>query len=197
MFAHFGSLLFGSAFWFGLDDVETAEWAGAISFLILALISLIATLCFMPVGTTYKELAMGNILEYKERVEGTIGIVPYAWCFLIKNFVPQVLLVLFINLADSKEKKFGEYGGYPNWPYQVLGILSFVCLFVIVLVGLILPETYGILDTHDRHLFNTTLIPVKMNKDVEENNENTPSFPVAVPEAENAQEVQELVEKEA
>jgi len=197
MFTHFGSVLFGSAFWFGLDDVKTAEWAGAISFLVLALVSLIATMCFMPEGTTFKDLAMGNILEYKERVEGTIGIVPYAWCFLIKNFVPQVLLILFINLADSKDNKFGDYSGYPNWPYQVLGILAFVFLFVIVLVGIIIPETYGILDTHDRHLFNTTLIPVKM-KDAEENkDENTPSFPVAVPEAENVHEIQELVEKEA
>ncbi len=60
------------------------------------------------------------------------------------------LLILFFNLALSKTKdgrsKFGHYEGYVALPYQVLGILTFVVLF---LAGVIFPDVYATLDTHE------------------------------------------------
>jgi len=75
-----------------------------------------------------------------------IGDVPFLWCFLIKQFIPHVLIILFINLATSKRSNgdplFGNFGGYENQPFQALGILTFVFTLVLVIVGVIFPQLY-------------------------------------------------------
>jgi hypothetical protein len=79
--------------------------------------------------------------------------VPFLWCLLIKQFIPHVLIILFINLAQSNNGVaapddgpiFGGYGGYENRPYQVLGILTFAFAAFLFLVGLAFPDVYATL----------------------------------------------------
>jgi hypothetical protein len=72
---------------------------------------------------------MGNIMALKEElVESLVGYIPYAWAVVMKHVIPQVLLVLFFNLAFSKtdhgQWEFGNYRGYLTWSYQVLGVIG-------------------------------------------------------------------------
>jgi len=77
--------------------------------------------------------------------------VPTSWCYVIKFFVPHVLLILFINLALSKTSNglptFGNYGEYVALPYQVLGVLTFAFVAALLLIGLFFPGVYEALDT--------------------------------------------------
>jgi SNF family Na+-dependent transporter len=45
------------------------------------------------------DLYMGNVLELKSELESSVGYIPKVWPFLLKHFIPHVLLILFINLA--------------------------------------------------------------------------------------------------
>ena len=99
------------------------------------------------------DLAFGNMRDYKNTLEKVIGWVPTAWCLLIKHFIPQVLLILFINLATSEnddgKSLFGRYGDYPMEPYQAIGIFV-VCLSIAVFfVGLLFPDVYSGLVSYD------------------------------------------------
>jgi len=88
-------------------------------------------------------------LSLRKKLEPVVGTVPILWCFLIKQIVPHVLLILFVNLATSKTDKgksnFGHYGEYETTPYQVLGILSFSFMVFLILLGLVFPSAYDIL----------------------------------------------------
>ena len=149
MITSLGSVLFGCAFWFGLET--HAIWAG---FLAMALFYLVGSLLTLRVlQGSFTELAFGNMWDFKSKVEPTIGYIPSAWCLLIKHFVPHVILLLLVNLGNTKNKagkpNFGNYGSYVAAPYQVLGILTFVFAVVVVLTGAIFPELYSVLDTHE------------------------------------------------
>jgi hypothetical protein len=87
------------------------------------------------------ELTMGNIVALKEELlESSVGYIPYAWAVGMKHVIPQVLLVLFFNLAFSKTDhgrwEFGNYGDYSTWPFQVLGVSCVVLEHAIVCAGL-------------------------------------------------------------
>jgi len=92
------------------------------------------------------ELSFGNIVRLRNRIQPVIGAVPFLWCFLIKQFIPHILIVLFINLATSKNENgdpnFGNYGGYEKQPFQALGILTLVFTLVLVIIGVIFPKIY-------------------------------------------------------
>ena len=101
------------------------------------------------------DLAFGNMRDYKNtmEMEKVIGWVPTAWCLLVKHFIPQVLLILFINLATSEnddgKSLFGRYGDHPMMPYQAIGIFV-VCLSIAVFfVGLLFPDVYSGLVSYD------------------------------------------------
>ncbi len=102
------------------------------------------------------DLAFGNMRDYKNTLGKVIGWVPTARCLLIKHFIPQVLLILFINLAasenDDRKSVFGRYGDpypYPMEPYQAIGIFV-VCLSIAVFfVGLLFPDVYSGLVSYD------------------------------------------------
>jgi hypothetical protein len=102
------------------------------------------------------DLAFGNMRDYKNTLGKVIGWVPTARCLLIKHFIPQVLLILFINLAasenDDRKSVFGRYGDpypYPMKPYQASGIFV-VCLSIAVFfVGLLFPDVYSGLVSYD------------------------------------------------
>ena len=180
MFGNFGSILFACIFWFELQNV----WAGFVALVGFYCVCIGATIFMLnkkiasesgmeSLGSAMKDLAFGNILLFKERVEPVIQYVPTLWCYLIKQFVPHVLLLLFVNLAQSKtddgKSKFGNYEGYIAAPYQILGIFTFVLACAIFLVGIVAPDAYSVLDTRI---------------DEEEDNKSKPKFPVESPEEE-------------
>jgi hypothetical protein len=98
------------------------------------------------------EVYFGNIVALRDRMQVHIGPVPFVWCVLMKHFIPHVLIILFVNLAQStvvigevqlEAPLLGNYGGYPNAPYQILGILVVVFTLVLFLVGAIFPDLYA------------------------------------------------------
>ena len=99
------------------------------------------------------EIAFGNIFDLREELASTAGFLPKIWAVLIKQFIPHSLLILFINLASSKNEdgdpQLGNFGGLTNWPFQVIGygvVLFAVSLFF---VGLVAPGLYEGLDLLD------------------------------------------------
>lgn len=161
IFANFGSVLFGCGFWYGLQNV----WSGFVALFLFYAAFIVVTLFMLykkksadvssgsSMGVMLYDLALGNVLSFKKKYESLAGTIPWLWCFLIKQFIPHVLLILFVNLAQSKtsdgRSQFGNYGGYVFLPYQVLGILTFVFAMVLFLAGVIFPDVYAALDTHE------------------------------------------------
>jgi hypothetical protein len=64
----------------------------------------------------------------------------------MKYFIPQILIVLFVNLAGSDngkgEPNFGGYGSYVTYPFQFLGILTFAFTLFLFSVGFAKPDLY-------------------------------------------------------
>ena len=177
MITTFGSVLLASGLWFGLE--ENAIWAGFLASAITYSLGMAVTIVLLrrkmkteesseTLGAAMIDLAFGNMRDYKNTLEPVIGWVPTAWCLLVKHFIPQVLLILFINLATSENANgkfnFGNYGDYPIEPYQAIGIFV-VCLSIAVFsVGLLFPDVYNGLVSYD-------------DKALEG---DKPSFPVAI-----------------
>merc|ERR1712232_726857 len=84
---------------------------------------------------------MGNISRLRDQMQPVIGYTPFLWVILMKNFVPHVLIVLFINLCASPNGA-GTYGDFAIRPYQLLGLLCFILAIFLFLVGLLVPEVY-------------------------------------------------------
>jgi hypothetical protein len=95
-------------------------------------------------------------VDLRDKIEPVIGHFPYGWCFLNKQFIPQLLLILFVNLSQSPTESgqpvFGHYGSYVTKPFQVLGILTFVFAAAIFTLGFVFPEAYKPLRLPDGHL---------------------------------------------
>ena len=92
-----------------------------------------------------RDLYMGNVKELTRELEVSVGKIPRAWPLLLKHFIPQVLLVLFINLVFAKNEsgtEFAHYGGYSTWPFQVTGIFVVVLVSSIFILGAFMPEKY-------------------------------------------------------
>ena len=81
-------------------------------------------------------------MDLRNQLSETVGFLPSAWAIMIKQFIPHILLILFINLARAQDG-LGAYGGYAQWPYQVLGYASMFFAAVLFLVGLLLPDFYN------------------------------------------------------
>jgi hypothetical protein len=161
IFANFGSVLFGCGFWYGVQNV----WSGFVALFLFYTVFIAVTLFMLykkksadassgsSLGEMCYDLALGNVLSFKKKYESLAGTIPWIWCFLIKQFIPHVLVILFVNLAQSKtadgRSKFGHYEGYVALPYQVLGTLTFVFAMVLFLAGIIFPNIYAALDTHE------------------------------------------------
>jgi SNF family Na+-dependent transporter len=108
--ATFGSLLFASMVWFGVKG--STFWLGATCFLVIYgcglayCMNLLKAMVDEENGTDIvyllKELTMGNILQLRSELQSSVGYMPWIWAFLMKHFIPQILLVLFFNLFFSK-----------------------------------------------------------------------------------------------
>jgi len=95
--------------------------------------------------SAFSELIMGNVLQLKNHLESSVGKMPALWPYLVKHFIPQILIILFFNLTGSRnalgEILFGHYEAYP-FPYQMVGIFVVVLVFVILLIGLKIPDSF-------------------------------------------------------
>ena len=93
------------------------------------------------------ELALRNVMELREQLSSTIGFLPKIWAYMMKQFIPHVILILFINLAQSSNEDgqplFGNYGGFPDWPYQILGFGTVIFALGLFLIGFFFPELYS------------------------------------------------------
>lgn len=104
-------------------------------------------------GELVWDLFFGNVEALRSEINSVVAAkgqwrVPLFWSFLIKFFIPPVLVLLIIGslaseTADGKST-FGHYEGYPAG-YQVLGIVMALLALVIVAVGAIWPNAYAML----------------------------------------------------
>jgi hypothetical protein len=155
-FTHFGSLVIASGLWFGLD-VDKAVWGGFLGLFLCVSVGLGATFFLLAKkiaqepekwnwNTILYELCLKNVMDLRAELSSVVGYMPWVWAFAMKNICPHILLVLFINLAQSENGEgdplFGNYSGYVAWPFQILGILAVVFAGTLILVGIAMPLVY-------------------------------------------------------
>ena len=172
MFANFGSVFIACCLWFGLDS-DAEVYSGFIALIGGYLLFTGATLymCQQKIqqepekwnwSTILYAVGLKNVMTLREELQSVCGYMPWAWGFAMKHLIPQVLLILFINLcrADNGKGKaqFGNYGSYVNMPFQFLGILCVCLVFVIAVVGMAVPAIF--------EPFDLTTIEVGLAKDV-------------------------------
>lgn len=157
MLANFGAVTLGCIVWY-TAPVKAAVWAGFVAFFLFyfAGVGITAFFAKKVVATSdgkwtmksiFWEIYFGNILKLRNEMQEVIGPVPFVWCLLMKHFIPHVLIVLFVNLAqsdtDEGKDQLGGYGGYPTNPYQVLGIIVVTFTLVIFVLGVLFPDLYA------------------------------------------------------
>ena len=156
MFTHFGSIIIACGLWFGLNS-DNQVWGGFLGLFLCFFTGIAVTGWLLsqkmneePGKWTWSsiiyQLTLGNVMELRAELSSVVGYLPWIWAFALKNIIPQILLILFINLAQSKnadgDSVFGHYGGYVTWPYQVLGILVVCFAGIFVLVGFAAPKIF-------------------------------------------------------
>lgn len=154
LIANFGSVLLACGLWFGLTNV----WAGFIGLIGWYLAGLGVTYYYLTkhlandtegkwtMKTLFWELYFGNVVALRNRMQRYIGRVPFVWCVLMKHFIPHILIILFVNLAQSQNSfgpLFGNYGGYVMLPFQALGIVCFSFTLFLFVVGVLFPYLYA------------------------------------------------------
>ena len=87
------------------------------------------------------ECAYENMSRLRDQIQPVIGFIPFIWVVLMKNFVPHVLIVQFINLCASSNGA-GNYEVYAIRRYELLGLLCFTFAIFLCFVGLLVPEVY-------------------------------------------------------
>mmetsp|Transcript_10865 Transcript_10865/g.15901 ORF Transcript_10865/g.15901 Transcript_10865/m.15901 type:complete len:590 (+) Transcript_10865:119-1888(+) len=114
-FANFGGIALASGLWFGLRD---NVWAGFVGLICIYVLFTGLAISLKKTETTKEALYvlyLQNVLELRDEIKPVIGWTPYGWCLLIKHFIPQILLILFVNGAsaqnDNMKSIFGRYGG--------------------------------------------------------------------------------------
>jgi len=143
MFANFGGAALGGGLWFGLKRV----WPGFVGYISLYVaFTVLAFLTMKPdVENKIYTLFFENVMDLKAELQLVIGWVPTAWAMLIKHFIPQILLILFINgltaKGDDGKPKFGNYSGFAQ-EYQQVGISCVVWIAAAFLIGVAFPSVY-------------------------------------------------------
>ena len=130
-FANFGSVALACGLWVGLGNI----WAGFVGFVISY--AVFTALAVFFVSQRVKEdgrslrsglydLFLRNVMDFKTELESVIGWVPSIWAISLRYVIPQVLLILFVNLASSTngagESKFGHYSG------KLIGNVHAICI---------------------------------------------------------------------
>lgn len=171
----FVPVIIASGIWFGLDKApmswSKSDWSLMWGFIALIL-SLIAGLLItymlaemerkkransgypaeeLDARRYYGNLFMGNMWHLRDQLVGVVRYIPTIWFYMIRFFIPQILLILFVNLAATKVtdetgrvrgSQFGNYELYPRG-YQALGITVFCIALLILVVGIVLPDAYA------------------------------------------------------
>ena len=156
LLASFGSVILASLVWFGVSG--NTFLLGLVCF--VAVYGMGVYYCYKKLdhmentaeGFTLRvlcdEIIMGNILDLRADLEGSVGYIPYAWAVLMKHVIPQVLLILFFNLAFSRTDHgrwaLGEYADYRVWPFQILGLSLVIIVFGTVGVGLVKARLFDV-----------------------------------------------------
>jgi hypothetical protein len=163
--ANFMSVIVASGLWFGLK--EYALVGGFVALACIYLVGIGITSYFLwkkmqesPGKWTWKSIiwavSFKNMFDLRDRLRETVGWVPWVWAFFMKQFIPHLILILFINLAAADnaegESLFGHYGSYVTWPFQVLGFMSVAFVLFLFLLGLAAPNLYTGLELVDEKI---------------------------------------------
>jgi len=151
----FGSVVVACAVWFGMNDSDpdTALWAGFVGLIVCYAVGMAFIFYLMSKkkqadpSLTWKDMCyalfMKNVMDLRRDLSEVVGPMPAIWAFLIKHFIPPIVLILFALGADSKQ--FWSYEGYVKWPYQVLGILVVIFVGFLFISSLAFPKMYDFL----------------------------------------------------
>lgn len=157
MAANFGAVILGCILWYTIKG-SSAVWAGFIGYFGWYFLGVAATHYQInkvvassdgkwTTKSLWYEVYFGNIVALRDEMQEVIGPVPFVWCWLMKHFIPHVLIILFVNLAASKTVEgvavFGNYEGYPDHPYQILGIIVVAFTLVLFFGGVFFPDLYA------------------------------------------------------
>lgn len=141
-----------------LSTSQNAVWGGFVALFLIYFAGIGATLFFLkkkmaeePGKWTWKsiiyEITFRNVMELRDQLASTIGFLPRIWAFMMKQFIPHVILILFINLAQSKapngKSLFGNYELYADWPYQIMGYGTVLFALGLFLIGFFFPDLYS------------------------------------------------------
>lgn len=157
MAANFGAVILGCILWYTIKG-SSAVWAGFIGYFVWYFLGVAATHYQInkvvassdgkwTTKSLWYEVYFGNIVALRDEMQEVIGPVPFVWCWLMKHFIPHVLIILFVNLAASKTEEgvavFGNYEDYPDHPYQILGIIVVAFTLVLFFGGVFFPDLYA------------------------------------------------------
>lgn len=155
----FGSVLIGSIIWTqqlvgGFIGLIATYVGGMV--VVLFLCGIRADLSDRTWKSVLYELMLGNVFELRQKVADEIGFFPHIWAIMIKHVVPQLLLILFINLASAENSVgkplFGHYESYLMFPFQFMGILIVALSLFLFSVGFAVPNLYNFLVYEDEVL---------------------------------------------
>lgn len=140
-----------------------AIWLGFITYLVLYALGMSIIIYMikaknMTVTSVLYELYFGNVLDLKSKLESSVGKIPTIWPFLLKHFIPQALIVLFMNLAYSENNEgtsdFGHYRGYSFWPFQFLGLGAVFVIIAVSVLGIMKPDIFqSLTSVNERDLY--------------------------------------------
>lgn len=166
MLANFGSVALACGIWFGVPPDQGGVWGGFVALIGFYLVVNLVTLFLLKRkkdeepdkwtwGKIIWEVSFKNVFDLKARIEPTIRCIPGLWCLLVKQFIPHLLIILFVNLAQSEtadgDPMFSGYGGYDMRPYQALGICTFVFAVFLFGIGMVFPCVYEPFALPDHH----------------------------------------------
>jgi len=151
MMSNFIPLLIGIGFWSRKE--KYGFYAGFVATISGWSFGLLVTHCLLmqrmarqpgrwTLRSIWYECAFGNIGRLRDQIQPCIGPIPFIWMILTKNFVPHTCIMLFFELFTSPTFGAGSYEGYAIRPYQLLGLLCFIFITFLFIIGLIIPEVY-------------------------------------------------------
>lgn len=152
---NFLTIIAACCVWFGMDNTDNAVWAGFVTLFVFYGTGITITYFLLKshcctndknLNDAIYELSFKNVMDLRAELSKSVGWLPTLWAVMMKQMIPHVLLILFINLARSENKvgesQFGNYGDYVAWPYQCIGIACVLVAAVFFLVGLIAPQAF-------------------------------------------------------
>ncbi|CAN8074847.1 unnamed protein product [Agarophyton chilense] len=158
MMATFGSVCLACGLWFGAETKPIMKGFVSLVVCYVLLMAGVLFLCYqvkknssneLTWSLIVKELVVGNVLRLREDFVGVVRYIPFLWFVMVRHMLPQLLLVLFANLAtkqnDKGRRAFAHYGNYPG-AYQAVGLVVFLSACCIIVLGAVFPEAFSCFD---------------------------------------------------